>query len=494
MQLHLALLQDRWGGRVPTLSLMRRCLLTLTALSLLGCDSSQSASADGGPHDGQYDDAVVPVGKADSNGFEDRGYAATCILRVANGSDRATLTEGGVWSRAADAILRTRSGPDGTLGTADDVMFATLEELDDVDWIGYFAFSAMFDHAQGAGLCPGLGEEYEHAGEAEATDLIIRRIGERMQREFEDGARPATRGLHAKGRCLQAEVSIDNGELPAELRVGLFASNRTHPAWVRFSNGDPHVQADREGDVRAMAIKLLDVPGEKLLESEADATTHDFLLNHTPAVATADVIHFADVIDHAESGRNPALAFLDWNPFDIELDSILLAIDAITTPIINPLSTSYWSQTPYRLGPEASAVKYRARPCEGQALGLEFDDEDPNHFTPSMEEQLERGDVCFEFAVQRQTDPERMPIEDASIEWSTSESPFIPVARIVFSAQDFVSEEQVDSCEHFSFTPWHALPEHRPLGSLNRARKRAYDTISARRHGLNDRPRVEPNE
>ena len=85
-------------------------------------------------------------------------------------------------------------------------------------------------------------------------------------------------------------------------------------------------------------------------------------------------------------------------------------------------------------------------------------------------------------------------IEDASIEWSASESPFIPVARIVFSAQDFASEEQANTCQHLSFTPWHALPAHRPLGSLNRARKTAYSSISSVRHGLNGVPRVEPTE
>ncbi|MBV1860398.1 MAG: hypothetical protein KUG77_18440, partial [Nannocystaceae bacterium] len=107
---------------------------------------------------------------------------------------------------------------------------------------------------------------------------------------------------------------------------------------------------------------------------------------------------------------------------------------------------------------------------------------------------LEAGDVCFAFGVQRQTDPQRMPIEDASIEWSASESPFIPVARIVFSQQDFASEEQATTCQHLSFTPWHALPAHRPLGSLNRARKTAYASISSVRHGLNGVPRVEPTE
>jgi hypothetical protein len=35
-----------------------------------------------------------------------------------------------------------------------------------------------------------------------------------------------------------------------------------------------------------------------------------------------------------------------------------------------------------------------------------------------------------------------------------------------------------------SFNPWHALPEHRPLGDMNRARREIYWAMSAfRREG-----------
>jgi hypothetical protein len=40
-------------------------------------------------------------------------------------------------------------------------------------------------------------------------------------------------------------------------------------------------------------------------------------------------------------------------------------------------------------------------------------------------------------------------------------------------------------CEHLSFNPWRCLPEHRPLGGINRARKAIYDGITRRRHELN---------
>jgi hypothetical protein len=40
--------------------------------------------------------------------------------------------------------------------------------------------------------------------------------------------------------------------------------------------------------------------------------------------------------------------------------------------------------------------------------------------------------------------------------------------------------------------PWHALPEHKPLGSINRLRKVVYERISLTRHVLNNTDRTEP--
>lgn len=49
-----------------------------------------------------------------------------------------------------------------------------------------------------------------------------------------------------------------------------------------------------------------------------------------------------------------------------------------------------------------------------------------------------------------------------------------------------------------SITSWHNLPEHRPLGSINRARRMVYHAISEFRHDNNAAPRPEraelPNE
>jgi len=85
-----------------------------------------------------------------------------------------------------------------------------------------------------------------------------------------------------------------------------------------------------------------------------------------------------------------------------------------------------------------------------------------------------------------------MPIEDAGVTWSEEASPFRKVATIRIPAQIFDTEEQMKMAENFSFTPWHSLPEHRPLGSINRARRLVYETISKYRHETNNAPRTEP--
>lgn len=159
----------------------------------------------------------------------------------------------------------------------------------------------------------------------------------------------------------------------------------------------------------------------------------------------------------------------------------------------NPLEIRYWSTTPYLFGPcqgEYRAVKYSAKPSlPASAIPRNPSDD---YLREAMKQTLDRQEVLFDFLVQFQKDPYRTPIEDPGAEWSEQLSPFQKVATIRIPAQQFDSAEQMAFGEHLSFTPWHSLPEHRPLGGINRARKVAYQTISKYRHLRNDVPRQEP--
>ena len=91
-----------------------------------------------------------------------------------------------------------------------------------------------------------------------------------------------------------------------------------------------------------------------------------------------------------------------------------------------------------------------------------------------------------------QTDADSMPIEDPGKLWPESVSPFRNVVTIRIPAQEFDSEARRTFDENLSYTPWHALPEHRPLGGVNRARKIVYRAIPTFRHEHNKVPRFEP--
>jgi hypothetical protein len=86
-----------------------------------------------------------------------------------------------------------------------------------------------------------------------------------------------------------------------------------------------------------------------------------------------------------------------------------------------------------------------------------------------------------------------MPIEDASIEWPESQSPFVPVARIYVPRQTFDTPERVRLARELSFNPWHSIAEHRPLGNQNRARLRIYSELSRLRQAMNGEPHIEPS-
>ena len=110
----------------------------------------------------------------------------------------------------------------------------------------------------------------------------------------------------------------------------------------------------------------------------------------------------------------------------------------------------------------------------------------------SVENRIGADEVVFEFLVQLQKDPVKMPVEDALTEWKEADSPFVRVALLRIPKQDLSSGEDLKIAENLSFTPWHALEDQRPLGGINRARKVAYEAISRYRHERNGVPRVEP--
>jgi len=56
------------------------------------------------------------------------------------------------------------------------------------------------------------------------------------------------------------------------------------------------------------------------------------------------------------------------------------------------------------------------------------------------------------------------------------------VATIRIPSQAFESADQMNAAETIAFNPWNALPEHQPIGGMNRARRAIYIELSKLRH------------
>jgi hypothetical protein len=274
-------------------------------------------------------------------------------------------------------------------------------------------------------------------------------------------------------------------DLPPELRRGVFASPRAYPAWVRLAGPGPFAPADLDDNgILSMSIKLMGVEGEKLLDDER--MTQDFTGISAPTFTTPNVVENLKLQKQIGRGT-PVMYFL--NPLDSHfLDAVMQGV--YSRAHANPLELRFFSCVPYLHG-EGQAVQYSIRPSVARRSRVPRRP-GPNYLREAMASTLREREVCFDFLVQLQTDPRRMPVENSSVIWPKKLSPYRKVATLRIPIQEFDSPEQLAFDRFLSFNPWHSLPEHRPLGNQGRARKRIYLELSRFRQGMNGDRRIEP--
>lgn len=333
-----------------------------------------------------------------------------------------------------------------------------------------------------------LGQEYPLPGEEALIQQIEQSISQQLEQDYQQGVRPIRRDQHPKAHgCVKAEFIVQ-ADLPEQLRYGVFKEPRSYPAWIRFSSSASPVRSDEKKDGHGMAIKLLGVEGEKVLENEKSETTQDFILANNKVFFVRNAADYVIFVSAFSKGKLLSF-FFGWNPFKWRLHEFKNMMSATQKSVANPLQIQYWSQTPSKLGP--NAIKFSAKPCSVKADPMPAS-LSPNFLQEAMAQQLKTEDVYFDFLVQLQTDPVKMPVEDTTIVWDETLSPFQKVATIHISTQVFNSPAQMEFAENLSFTPWHSLPDHQPLGNTNRIRRKVYETISKLRHQMNHAPRQEP--
>ena len=334
------------------------------------------------------------------------------------------------------------------------------------------------------GIDPVLGESLypnEEAIAEEIADAIERSI----RKQYSPGN--ALRDAHPKAHgCVRAEFHV-LPTLPNKLAKGVFIPGKTYQAWIRFSNGSRDAEkADIKRDARGMAIKLLAVPGKKIIDGEA--ATQDFIMINHPVFFANEPGRYRSLIQDINSDSFLKKLHI---PFALGPKGTMIAL-SLNTQISNPLQARYWSMVPYQLGlgADRQAVKYSARACSAERDPMP-DHPGHNFLRDALKNSLKKKDACMEFLVQPRTS-NRLLVEDSMTEWKEADAPFYPVASIRILEQVFDTPDQNKFCENLSFTPWHSLPEHKPLGAVNRLRKVIYDRISRVRHEMNTAKRQEP--
>ncbi len=314
-------------------------------------------------------------------------------------------------------------------------------------------------------------------GEEELIEKLIPLIKKIVEKPFLSGT--TYRGTHAKGHAAVRAIFTVEADLPPELRVGLFAKPHTYEAWVRLANAYPAApQKDTLPDIRAISIKLMDVDGEMIWQSAPGDRTLDLMVKSQQTFMAPSLRDFYKLEE--------ALYKLGFTFLRFVLSHPRVAWNLLRSMkrVANLLQIPYWSQTAYAFGDRA--VQYYLQPHQKATSTLPKRPIPSNFLRERLKEDLARQPASFDFMVQLQTDPAKMPVENSTVAWNPSLSPYRKVATLTLPVQALDSPAQMQFAENLSFNPWRTLPEHRPLGSINRARLQVYPPLSRFRHDKND--------
>ncbi len=335
--------------------------------------------------------------------------------------------------------------------------------------------------------------ETPDADEQAAIDGIIKGMTQQSEK-VERREHHAVRASHAKSTaCVVGEMTIHDA-LPPELAQGLFAVPGTHAVAIRFAQGPGETLGDRVSTHRGMAIKVFNVSGPKL--AGHDATSQDFVFasgTTFPSGTAQGFLRDAKQIGAATpmpEGFKSAVSSAARN-LNVLLDKVhakSAKADFFGHPYSHPLAETYFSQAPVRYGDYVAKLgAFPASPDQDALIEWKLDPhEDEDGFRHAAGQFIAGHETVFELRVQLWTDASTQPIEDASVEWSTDESPYVTVATIRIPRQDAYSAARTRYFDEvMTFRPAHSLAAHRPLGSVMRARLQVYQALSDFRHKEN---------
>jgi len=281
------------------------------------------------------------------------------------------------------------------------------------------------------------GKEYPEKDEDIYAQKIVELLQAQTLRLYAKKNAKKLRQIHPKmNGCVKAEIIIEPNLAP-ELRVGMFKEAVSYPAWIRFSNGNTKPLPDQKKDIRGCGIKIMNVPGDKIIGSGTPIGNHDFILMNTKNFVSKKVGHFYRILNVVTTPITIGSIFPKIIAAARSLP-ILLRAAAAKVKIDHPLGISYFSTVPFGFGDDTRAVKYGLIPAATNRLEY-TDARDKDFLRLNMAATLARHEILYDFCVQFQEDPLTMPIENPTVVWA---SPFIKLATVRIPTQVFDTPKQ----------------------------------------------------
>lgn len=293
------------------------------------------------------------------------------------------------------------------------------------------------------------------------------------------------RATHAKSHGVLRGTLRVHHDLPTELAQGLFRIPGEYDVVARIATETGQLDDDRKPNARGFSLKVFDVQGETLHPTDPDHRVHDLLFNTLPVLPPGTAKKFMELTEIHERH------FSDPEKIEEEVAERpdaheLGAFGRLAN--IHPLAHAYYTQGVFRYGDYVAKIGlYPGTPEQAQLASREITDDDSRGVLQSLVEEWTRErDTVFDVRVQLRTDEQAMPVEDAAVDWPQDLSPYVTVATVTFPPQHAYSpQRRVFADDRLAFRPWNGLAEHRPLGSVNRLRRRAYHELGVQRGDMN---------
>jgi len=251
-----------------------------------------------------------------------------------------------------------------------------------------------------------------------------------------------------------------------------------------------------------MALKVLDVQGARLPDSE-ESTSQDLVMvngrtfNSPSGKAFLRSLKMLAMTTDRLEGTKEVVSKVFKG-----LESVIETVGGESAtlnslggnPQTHILGDSFFTQLPLRHGDYIAKLAIvpaseNLRPLSGTRLETGADTDIIRH---EVQRFFAGETAIWHLQAQLCTDLDDVPVEGVDA-WDEDKSPFITIAHIVAEPQPAWNEDRVQTVDDgMKFSSWNGVVAHRPLGSIMRLRKLAYEKSAVFRSQRNATAVSEP--